>query len=426
MVSKAANPVRILGFDNWTGGKVHFERLFDAFAANGMNLDLVHLGSWGNDMGRPPEEWSGKLRIRDISYFGNASFPALLEAERPDAVLLFSTDTFAHRAFLRHCRARKIPAVYVYHGIIKAQKNEGGRLYKTSFMAQVKFALGRLPKALCHVWPSYMRALFETRASLADWSRFGGDIIRGGLGKTGVTSARDARTDRCGVYIEADVADAVTRYGFSREQVAVVGNPDLARFGLNSDLLGWALARQGQEPVDVMYIDTGLIFTGWVFASHQDFFDHMVETRDRLAAVGKRLVFKPHPDHVRAGMAQKLQAASIEICSSEDFVKRLKGCCAAIVETSTAALVPALMGLPLFLAKYGKLSSLNFGEVLTSYPRSHHLSDLTDLTDALTSENALLDESKTRAWIADNSGPLPAEDMPKRVVDIFRCLVATP
>jgi hypothetical protein len=416
--------MNVLGFDNWTRGKHHFEFLVDAFAREGMDLTLVHLGSWGNDPDRPKEEWSGKLRLRDISYYGSSDYRALLDAEKPAAVLLFSTDTFAHRAFMRYCKQRKIPTAHIYHGIVNAQKVVGGQLYKSNFFAQLKFVLEKIPKALRFVWPSYIKSLLQTGAGFGDWKRFGADIAGLALGRTNPVSAPDARADHCGVYIKADIAHAVGRYGYTSTAVSAVGNPDLVRFGLQPTSLGWVATNDTSANRDVMYIDTGLIFTGWVFTSHQDFIDHMIETRRGLADAGMRLLFKPHPDHGRAGVLEKLAAEGIEICSTEDFVPRLQSCRAAIVETSTAAIVPALIGLPLLLAQYGKLTSLNFGEVLTGYPRARYLADLSEIDSLLETERAGLDLARLQDWIELNSGPLPASDMPDRVASIFTSLIA--
>jgi hypothetical protein len=414
--------IRVLGFDNWSRGKHHFEQLVNAFAARGMELTLVHLGSWGNDPDQPDEEMYRSLRVRDIRYYKSNSYLKLLDTERPDGVLLFSTDTFAHRALLRYCGKRGIPTLHAYHGIVNAQKVVAGSMYKTSLGAQILYVLEKIPKALRYVWPCYIGSLIRTGAPLADWTRFLSDIFEGARGKTSTVSAADARTDLCAVYIDADKSHAIGKYAFRPGQVSAVGNPDLVRFGFTPDDAAACLGNV-QDKSEVMYIDTGLIFTGWVFSSHADFIAHMLDTAAAVAAKGCQLVFKPHPDHERAGVVKKLQEAGIEICSTEEFVPRLKRCRAAIVETSTAAIVPALMGLPLLLANYGRLSSLNFGDVLTSYPRARHLRNLDELDAALADEQAQLDVSRVRHWITENSGPLPAEEMPDRVAKLFEALV---
>ena len=108
VVSPSGSPLvtsafKILGFDSWTGGWFNFARLLPAFAERGMSFSIVHIGSWGSDPGRPSREVVGGLEFRDVTFYPGKSFDQILEEERPDAVVLLSTQTFAHRAFLRYC-----------------------------------------------------------------------------------------------------------------------------------------------------------------------------------------------------------------------------------------------------------------------------------------------------------------------------------
>jgi hypothetical protein len=417
--------MKVLGFDNWTGGAHHFERLVPAFAQQGLELVLVHLGSWGNDPDRPARETIGRLSVRDISSYGSGSYADLLAEERPDAVLFFSTDTFAHRAFNRYCQQRGIPTVHLYHGIVGVQAINRGTMYKLNYVAQFRWAASRLGKALRYVWPVYLRSLWETRAPLGHWWRFVQDIGRLSLGRYIQRSAEDARTDRCGVYTDADRQHAIDKYGFRPEHVLAVGNPDLIQFGVPAAAIGSRVERSATKAVDVMYIDTGLVYTGWVFTSEQQFIDHLVATAAALQAQGRHLVFKPHPQHRRSGILPKLAAAGIEVCADADFMARLQQCAAAIVEPSSLSLVPALLGLPLFLASYGPLRDCPYGEVLYTDPRAAELRDLSEFTGMLDRLSAA-DPTATAEWIRRNAGPLPAEENPHRVAAIFEGLIAAP
>ncbi len=40
---------KIIGFDSWTGGANKFTRLIAARKPIGLDLQLAHLGSWGNE-----------------------------------------------------------------------------------------------------------------------------------------------------------------------------------------------------------------------------------------------------------------------------------------------------------------------------------------------------------------------------------------
>jgi len=49
---------------------------------------------------------------------------------------------------------------------------------------------------------------------------------------------------------------------------------------------------------------------------------------------------------------------------------------------------------------------------------------LADFSELLAEERVSLDVEKTRTWIFDNAGPLPAEEMPLRVARVAIDLIA--
>jgi hypothetical protein len=422
--ANASSRRKVIAFDSWTGGVPIIEPLVEAFARRGLELFLIHIGSWGHDTGRPREERMGRLLVRDISYYGSMTFKDILEQERPSGVLFFSMQAFAHRAFNRYCGLLGIPTLHAYHGIVLVQSTALKRINPLNVRRQLAMAFSRLGKNLRRIWPVYARSLWETRASIRDWLWFAYTVWRQVLGKayTGV-AAPDASTAACCVYTEADIDHAVERYGVPRQAVFAVGNPDLVSFGVSKGDLGACLAPAWAPSREVMYIDTALIEAGAVFDGARDFARHLVETRDALAGQGFKLIVKLHPAHFRTGVPELLKQDGVALCTGEDFLVRLKNCCACIAEPSSLAVVPALMGMPLFLARYGKLAEQEYGEVLTSYPRARQLSDLSACNTLLAAERNDCDPERTTHWIEKNSGPLPAEDMPRRVAEVTAALI---
>lgn len=419
----SAPPVlrKVIGFDSWTGGVQNFERIARELTARGCEFRVVHIGSWGGDAGRPATERLQGVEYRDICAYGSNRLDAVLEAEDPDAVLFLSVDTFAHRAFNRLAQKRGIPTLHLYHGVVTVQAVDAGRVYKVNWAAQVRFILERIPKALRRIWPAYASAMWATGAKPFDWARFVGDIFVLASGRLPQTAAPDAHTEKCCVYVEADAGHAVHRYGFRREDVIAVGNPDLARFGLVSADVGLHLggADTGNE---VMYIDTGLVYTGMVFESRAQMLQHLISTSEALTRQGLKLIYKPHPSHLRTGMMDEFAAAGLSVVSRDEFLPRLRRCRAAIVEPSSLSVVPALLGMPLFLAEYGPLAGQRYGQVLTSYPRHHVLQDCDRIGDLLATAGA--DRAAAEDWIARNAGPLPADAMPARVAEVLAQMAA--
>lgn len=415
---------KVIAFDSWTGGVSNIDRLVDAFAHRGLDVMLIHIGSWGHDPDRAKEERIGKLLVRDISFYGSMTFREILRYESPAAVLFLSTQAFAHRAMNRYCAEFGIPTLHLYHGLVRVQCTTSKRLNPLNIRRQLALCAERLGKNLTRIWPVYSKALWETRAPLKDWGRFAYDVWLQATGRSYVgRAAGDASTTACCVYTDADVSHAVERYGVPGEAVFVVGNPDLVKFGLKHSDLGAALSPGRPVSQEVMYIDTSLIEAGSVFESARDFVLHLRKTAETLTRQGYRLVVKLHPAHSRTGVSELVEAYGIEQCQPEKFVERLRSCAGAIVEPSTAALIPALLGLPLLLAQYGKLARQAYGEVLSRYPRGRLLRSIDDVVPLISEIESHQDVDSVWEWIHENAGPLPAEEIPERVARVLETML---
>lgn len=421
---------KIIGFDSWTGGSRHYQRLLPALDARSIQLTLVHLGSWGNEPGCPHESRMDDLLVRDIAFYAGGSFESVLDIEQPDAVILLSTDTFAHRAFIRYCNQRAIPTLNLFHGVesmFGQAGNETG-VPARSKVAHVKYVFSRIGKLLQHTFPCYIKALLKTEATRKDWGRFISDIFQLAIGgePACVLAADDAKTSKCAVYIPADVKHAISCYGFKKEDVFVVGNPDLLQFDLGQSMIGrWPPPGKSLQK-SIMYIETGLSSVATLYPGAQGFINHLIETSNSLAAQGYKMRLKLKPNQVNTNaIIQGLADTQIELVTNKNFLQSLTECSACIAETTTLALMPALMGMPLLLARYGHLKSLAFGPVLTSYPRGYLLQDLSDVSDILLKDTQMSDNSKLNEWIGLNVGPLPPEKMPERVAAIVDEMIAT-
>jgi len=417
---------KIIGFDSWTGGVSHFDRLIPAFKARGFDLQLVHLGSWGNEPGCPAECRMGELLVRDIAFYGHDSLEKILDVEQPVAVILLSTDTFAHRAFIRYCDQRHIPTLNLYHGLAELTDSVSkSGSYAISYSAHAWYVLSRLKKLLKHTFPCYIKALFKTKAKAKEWCRFFLDIFHMAKGDHLFrVGAADAKTTRCAVYTQVDVEHAIRSYGFGRNDVFVVGNPDLLQLGFNETIHGnWERPTMGDKTI--MYIETGFSSVGMFYPSEQDFVNHLINTSRLLADNGFRMLIKlkPHASNVEL-IKQKLKDSKLELVENENFITELMTCSACIVETTTLAMVPALMGMPLLLTQYGYLKLLSFGSVLTTYPRGYSLIDVSDISAILEKNAQMADSGKLAQWLDLNAGPLPSEKMPERVAAIVEEMIS--
>ena len=412
----------ILGFDSWTGGAHNYERLVNAFKENGFDLTLLHIGSWGGDIGRKPKETIGSLKVIDVNHYSGKSLLNILDDIKPEAVVFLSNDVFAHRAFNRYCRLRNIPTLRLYHGLVEIQDTSTSRIYKTNIFSQFRFVLERMPKAFKYIWPLYIHSLYVSNGTIKDWLAFFSDIYKQAFGIYISEASDDCRTSTCAVYTKADVSHAVKKYKYEITDVHVVGNPDLIRFSLENGLLG-SFCFKGIPPSNqVVYVDTGLIFAGMVFDNKNDFLEYLIRLKEVLYQLGLQLSVKLHPDHFRIDTPKLISDAGIQVIENDDFVTSLLHSRAAIVEPSSAALIPALLGVPVLMAAFDKLQNQKYGSILMNYPRSALVTDSEKILTMI-GQIESRDISQVRAWIEENSGPLPADEMPERVAGVINRLI---
>jgi hypothetical protein len=416
---------KIIGFDSWTGGVSHFARLEPALKAKGFDLELIHLGSWGNDTKCPVEYQIENLIVRDIKYFNHNSLEKILETEKPVAVILLSTDTFAHRAFIRYCSQKNIPTLNLYHGLVELTHGDHkADVYSISYFSHVRYILSKLSKLFKYTFPCYFKALIKTKAKQKEWIRFFLDIFYMAKNDHFLRpAAPDAKTNCCAVYTQADAEHAIRFYGFSPEDIFIVGNPDLLKFNLNESFFcNWK--RPTAEDKKIMYIETGFSSAGLFFSSEQDFVNHLIDTSSALTANGFKMLLKLKPHAFNAELIKiKLKSSGIELIDNNNFISELMHCSACIVETTTLAMVPAMLGMPLLLAQYGRLKSLGFGSVLKAYPRSYFLYDLSNILSILEKDLQIPNGVKLFEWIYLNAGPLPPEKMPERVAEVIEKMI---
>ncbi len=415
----------IIGFDSWTEGSRYFERLVPAFEKQGYRLVLVHIGSWGHDVGRPKEEMIGNLCVRDISYYKNKGLGNILDSENPSAVLFMSTRAIAHMAFNRYAREKRIPTCHMYHGLVMVQAfGDGESAYRVNYINHLKLLLTRIFKNLSKIIPIYIKSLFETNSTVIDWLSLLNVIFRRGFGVNSKDPyVNDTSTDIGCVYTAADVEHMHRNYRIPLSSINVVGNPDLSVFGVDVQDIGYALSRSDCSDT-LIYIDTALVEAGVVFNSTHDFIQHILHTRDALTSIGFKLKVKLHPAHYKTETPNIMIAHGINLCTNENFIDQLKSSRAVIVEPSTAAFIPALIGVPILLAQYGKLSKQAYGAVLRTYPRSRALINLSSIRNILLEEQNLLSANRVMQWIEINIGPMPSEDMPERAVQAMCDLIA--
>jgi hypothetical protein len=414
--------INVLGFDGWTQGIHHYTRLLSTFNNYNINLKVIHYGSWGEDVGRPKEEIIDGLLVRDISYYNTFSFNYILDYENPDIVIFLSTETFLHRAFQRYCQKKKIPTIHLFHGLLGVVPFQVGKnAYSVNVYSQIKYLFKMGGKFLKYTFYIYIKSLYETNATINDWIKFITDLSNRVIGKFVIIPALDSKATRCCVYTNADLKIVDLKWQYKIGEVLSVGNPDLARFGLEEKLLGSSLNRDNPPECNIIYIDSGISSHGLNFSSDQEYINYLLECAEILREKGFNLFVKvkPHPTSRYYFICGQLRNKGISILENNSFLSVLSNSSGCIIEPSTASLIPCLLGMPVFLTQVGPLHSLLYGDLFLNYPRGLILKNWHDFQSGF---NLKIEENiinRTKEWITDNVGPLPSSEMPQRVAKLI-------
>jgi len=420
---------KVLAIDGWTLGVSNFERLCEPLSKLNIEILLIHLGSYGDEVRTSKSEKIGKLNVRDISYYNGLNYEKILKLESPDLVIFLSTETFLHRAFIRYCNKLKIPTLYHFHGILSIIYMEYtkkgvniNKHYNISIFAHLFFILKRIPKAIQYTVFIYITSLFKTKASLNEYLIFLKDILYGFLGKKNLKSSFDSITTYGAVFIPQDVNYAEKKCGIKKENILVIGNPDFVKLGLEDTMLG-ARLENSNTLNEVIYIDTAFFINGLNFKTIDDYINYLLILKIKLNELGYKLIIKPHPATVNEKHHLIMQNKGLFLCDNNNFISNLLNCQACFCEPSSLFLIPAMIGTKIILPQLGQLQNQLYSDLVLSYPRSFLLCDLNDLSTILDAQFDNKNIIESKIWIESNSGPKPLSNLGERVSNfIFKII----
>lgn len=415
---------KIIGFDGWTLGAHHFERISKPLKKLNVDLFLLHLGSYGDENRVKNHEKIGDLEVRDISFYDGLNFEQILNKEKPDLVILLSTETFLHRAFLRYCNKLGIPTLYHFHGILSMVYYEYtskgvniNKHYNKSIYSHINFILKRIPKAIRYTFYIYIVSLINTKASVSDYVRFLKDIYYGLFGKVSLQSAKDSITSFGFVFVPADIKFMTLKCRIPEKRISIIGNPDFDRFKLNDEHLGSMIKSNNYEIV--LYVDTAFYLNGLHFSDIKSYVKYLKELQLQLLKLEKKLVVNPHPATIKSNGTDYMNSRGIETCSNDEFIPLLMKSKACICEPSSVFLIPSLIGIQIILPQIGSLKNQLYSKLILSYPRTHFLKKLDELEGILNYNYDENNISETKMWIENNSGPKPLKDISNRASKII-------
>ena len=413
---------KIVLFDSWTKGRIHLHRVNEALASQGTKLIIAHLGSWGDEKDAPIEAELDGILCRDVAYYQSPR--KIIEIEKPDAVLFLSLDPLAHRAFNILCQDTNTPTINMYHGVHSvflslAPMKEG--LTTKLFRVSTRFTLKNIRTMLFYVSVS-----LTSKGRFQNVLAFCRHILAAALCRFVATASSDASTDAICVFNAHDKRHAMKKYGATERSIHVIGNMDLVKFSMVEACLAGegknAVPSKSRKHNSIVYIGTGMRGTRYIFASNDEYTEHLLTIKSELASFGYDVKFRLHYSRlpgVKEALLQRKKA--LDFCDNDDFVPSISRSSGVIVEPSTAALLGIIFKKPIFLCKMGPLESLEFGPALADFPLATDLVSIGSLPAIIDDMNrgSRLRDHEVDEFVKSVSGPLPISGYTDRLVAAF-------
>lgn len=406
----------ILGIDSWRGGIKYFLNLHPEFKQSGYKLVLLNFGSWGQDPGHPKYELIQGMEVYDIRFFKAKSFTTILNHFNPQAILFFSLNSILHQSVNIYAIRLKIPTFHVFHGIVSVQSIETENLYKISFSNAFLTLSRAFWRNLTHVLPFFYKALFIAGYMRDSWDLPLQLIQRRVFFKNKLSSPY-TKTNLGFVYIAQDVDIMINAYGNKPSSVSVVGNLDLKVHSIKNTEVAMLCTRSNPQSSsirsNVIYLDTALYHEGIIFKTQSEYLDHLIATNDALRKQSLRLCIKLHPAWNASSLPLLLFEHGVNVLDAFSTKTAILNAHSVLTEPTSLSILPAVLGAKVALASYGKLKTLQFGTLITSYPAAFHCHEISTYRDCI--DNMTINTSRQLQWIETNKGPWPPHLFAHRV-----------
>jgi hypothetical protein len=147
------NKNKILFIDSWTRGIHNFVPIANELKNYGWESLLVHRGSWGHDSNRPLEEKIDGILCRDFQYYKTRFIYKVLKVEKPDLVLILTTNYLFDRAVILASKSQGIKSCFMMHGIRGINDIDVQKSTPNDSFFQKRWQ--RAGKFLFHIIPNY-------------------------------------------------------------------------------------------------------------------------------------------------------------------------------------------------------------------------------------------------------------------------------
>ncbi|MBU2949623.1 hypothetical protein KO493_02800 [Tamlana agarivorans] len=364
---------KILYLDNWDNGYRHFLRLDKSFKNKGFETLLVHTGSW---VGETSEIWVDKqieveksiegMVIRDIGYYRTNRIRKVIETEKPYAIVLINLSFIIDRAIVKICKDLNIKIFYLAHG--KLITAEGQAVVKQNMRDYGK------SKLQSKFTRKNMYALYNYFVEMKSFSKFFGFFYKAMQDYTQFTAfpkySEELEATKSFVYYPMDYDVMVNEFGFPKDSVQIVGNPELDAF-YNAKIKDKDIYIQDELKIEnpnyVAYMDDGLSsMRNWDSSKWMVFLDDLNQI---LVDKKLQLVIKLHPRRKIDDCLSFFEEKGIKYFYDLDFKNYVYHSVFTLSHFSSVIIYPLLLGKSVKSPRWGLSNGIeeNFPPNIINY-----------------------------------------------------------
>ncbi|MDB9874220.1 hypothetical protein OAC97_03050, partial [Flavobacteriaceae bacterium] len=248
----------------------------------------LHTTSLTEKVDNPEKQIEG-LTLRDISFYKTKRLKKIILKETPSAVVLLNLSFILDRVIIRICQDLGISVFYLAHGRLISIDNMGdvkATLNKGSLFSKIK-------KKNIFSFYNYILGL----KSLNEIASFFKNIIKNPTEFITLPKyCKELDATKSFVYYDSDYDLMTKQFGFPKNKVQVVGNPELDGF-FNTKIKDKEIFCSQELTIKsnkyVAYMDDGMSkINGW---DNERWFEFIVEINEILKKNSLELVVKLHP-----------------------------------------------------------------------------------------------------------------------------------
>jgi len=282
---------KVLYFDNWDKGYRNFLRLDVKFKEKGYDTILLHTSSL-IDKDVVAEKQIEGLKLRDISYYRTKRLKKMILKENPSIIIMLNISFIIDRAIVKICKDLNISVFHLSHG--KLIPKESIDIVKSAVKKSSKGnLLSKISKKNIFAGYNY----FIELKSIKKIASFFIKAVKNPMEYTLFPKfSSELEVKKSLVYYPSDYDIMINEFGFPKDMVKVVGNPELDIF-YNSIIIDRELFLSEYlgtiSNKYIAYIDDGLaLIYGWDTNKWLLFLKDLNET---LKSKELKLVIKLHP-----------------------------------------------------------------------------------------------------------------------------------